>query len=169
MPASGAAARRRTPRGTIGLVPTDDFRSAAEHGLMAGAAPYPDERRVTLANWQDPPFSRWGFQHIADLIPTARIRRGDGPVWSLPRAERDLGAVLLPFGDRRVNLDTFRQGGKLHTWDVCTARAGLRLARIGVISEMDSAKSVHFIHVAYGPHGLWALRGPPRAVQAWGV
>jgi CubicO group peptidase (beta-lactamase class C family) len=76
-------------------------------GLMAGAPPIPVERLVTLDNWQDPPFNRWGFQHIRDLIPTARIRRGDGPVWSLPRAERDLGAVRLPFGSRTVDLETF--------------------------------------------------------------
>jgi CubicO group peptidase (beta-lactamase class C family) len=87
--------------------PFHDFRTAAEHGLMAGAPPFPPERRVTLANWQDPPFNRWGFQHIRDLIPTARIRRGDGPVWELPRAERDLSAVRLPFGGRTVDLDTF--------------------------------------------------------------
>jgi CubicO group peptidase (beta-lactamase class C family) len=76
-------------------------------GLMAGAPPIPAERLVTLDNWQDPPFNRWGFQHIRDLIPTARIRRGDGPAWSLPRAERDLAAVRLPFGSRTVDLETF--------------------------------------------------------------
>jgi CubicO group peptidase (beta-lactamase class C family) len=48
---------------------------------------------VTLANWQDPPFNRWAFQHVRELIPTARIPRGDGPVWRLPRAERDLGGI----------------------------------------------------------------------------
>ena len=84
-----------------------DYRTAAEHGLMAGAPPYPPERRVTLANWQDPPFNRWGFQHIRDLIPTARIRRGDGPVWELPRAERDLAGIRLPYGGRTVDLSTF--------------------------------------------------------------
>ena len=85
----------------------DDFRTAADHGLMAGAPPFPPERLVTLANWQDPPFNRWGFQHTRDLIPTARIRRGDGAVWELPRAERDLSSVTLPFGDERVDLETF--------------------------------------------------------------
>jgi CubicO group peptidase (beta-lactamase class C family) len=84
-----------------------DYRTAAEHGLMAGAPPYPPDRLVTLANWQDPPFSRWGFQHIRDLIPTARISRGDGPVWDLPRNERDLSAIRVPFGSRSTDLDTF--------------------------------------------------------------
>ncbi len=67
----------------------------ADHGLMAGAPPFAPESRVTLANWQDPPFNRWAFQHVRELIPTARIARGDGPVWRLPRAERDLSGVVF--------------------------------------------------------------------------
>lgn len=60
---------------------------------MQGAPPWDPQRLVTLANWQDPPFNRWGFQHVRDLIPTARIDRGTGSVWRLPREERDLTAV----------------------------------------------------------------------------
>jgi len=86
---------------------TPDYRTAAELGLMAGGPPYPPERLVTLGNWQDPPFSRWGFQHVRDLIPTARIARGDGPTWALPRDERDLSRVSVPFGRRSVDLSTF--------------------------------------------------------------
>jgi CubicO group peptidase (beta-lactamase class C family) len=56
---------------------------------MAGAPPFADGRLVTLGNWLLPPFNRWAFQHVRELIPTARIARGDGPVWELPRAERD--------------------------------------------------------------------------------
>jgi CubicO group peptidase (beta-lactamase class C family) len=89
-------------------MPDRPYATAADLGLMTGAPPFPPERLVSLANWQDPPFSRWGFQHIRDLIPTAGIRRGDGPSWELPRAERDLAGVRLPFSDRRsVDLDTF--------------------------------------------------------------
>ena len=67
---------------------------------MEGAPPFSPERLVSLANWQDPPFNRWGFQHIRDLIPTARITRGDGPVWRLPRADRDLMATTIHAGGR---------------------------------------------------------------------
>jgi CubicO group peptidase (beta-lactamase class C family) len=89
-------------------MPDQSHRTAAELGLMSGAPPFAVERQVTLDNWQDPPWNRWGFQHIRDLIPTARIRRGEGPIWSLPRAERDLSSVRLPFGSRRsVDLATF--------------------------------------------------------------
>jgi len=65
----------------------------ARPGLMAGAPPFGPGSRVTLANWQDPPFNRWAFEHVRELIPTARISRGDGPAWRLPRAERDLGGI----------------------------------------------------------------------------
>lgn len=54
--------------------------------LMAGSPPPPD-RLVTLANWQDAPFNRWGFTHIQDLMPTARIARGLGPVSQLERGD----------------------------------------------------------------------------------
>ncbi|MEA2557665.1 MAG: hypothetical protein QOG88_1203, partial [Actinomycetota bacterium] len=39
------------------------YRTAAELHLMEGTPPS-QERLVTLANWQDPPFNRWGFQHV---------------------------------------------------------------------------------------------------------
>ena len=74
---------------------------------MLGPPPHPPERLVSLANWQDPPFNRWGFQHVRDLIPTARIARGDGPTWKLPRAERDLDRLKLQLGRRRVGLQRF--------------------------------------------------------------
>jgi CubicO group peptidase (beta-lactamase class C family) len=70
---------------------------------MAGPPPF-DERLVSLANWQDPPFNRWSFQHIRDLIPTARIERGDGPVSRLARAERDPTGVPFRDGGREMTI-----------------------------------------------------------------
>ena len=43
--------------------------------LMAGFPP-PAEALVTLANWQGPPYNRWAFQHLREVIPTQRISRG---------------------------------------------------------------------------------------------
>lgn len=61
---------------------------------MAGSPPFGPERQVTLANWQDPPWNRWGFQHARELVPTARIRRGDA-VWDVARDERDVLGVRV--------------------------------------------------------------------------
>ena len=59
--------------------------------LMSGFPP-PAESRVTLANWQDPPYNRWSFQHLRELIPTQRISRGHPPWHS--SANRAASSVL---------------------------------------------------------------------------
>jgi CubicO group peptidase (beta-lactamase class C family) len=71
---------------------------------MAGVPPFPPECRVTLANWQDPPFNRWAFQHVRELVPTARIGRGGGPVLELPRAARDITGLRYRSGDRELTI-----------------------------------------------------------------
>jgi hypothetical protein len=71
---------------------------------MTGSPPFAAENQVTLANWQDPPYNRWAFQHVRELIPSARITPGDGPAWELPRAERDLSGIRFaaPSGELTV-------------------------------------------------------------------
>jgi CubicO group peptidase (beta-lactamase class C family) len=61
---------------------------------MVGSPPAA-EGLVTLSNWQGPPWNRWSFQHIGQLIPSARISRGDGSVLELPDDPRDIDQ--LPF------------------------------------------------------------------------
>ena len=49
---------------------------------------------VTARNWQDPPFNRWAYWHVGDILPTYRVSRGDGPPRELPRsAATDHGAA----------------------------------------------------------------------------
>ncbi len=45
--------------------------------LMTGFPSSP-EAQVTLANWQDPPFNRWAFRHMRELIPSQLIAAGPG-------------------------------------------------------------------------------------------
>jgi len=71
---------------------------------MAGVPPFPPGSLATLANWQDPPFNRWAFQHIRELIPTARIGRGHGRPRRLPRVERDLDGLRFRTGDRELTV-----------------------------------------------------------------
>lgn len=75
---------------------------------MVGPPPF-DGRLVSLANWQDPPFNRWSFQHIRELIPTAPIARRDGPTWRLPRAEHDLSAIRFRAGGREMGVEQLLQ------------------------------------------------------------
>jgi len=62
--------------------------------LMQGFPP-PKDARVTLANWQDPPYNRWSFSHMRELVPTQRISRGTKPVTPLPADPQPLGEVAL--------------------------------------------------------------------------
>ncbi len=72
--------------------------------LMRGVPPPPD-RRATLENWRTPPFNRWAFQHVSELVPSAPIWRGAGPIMPLPRAGQDLAAI--PFRDHAGAESTF--------------------------------------------------------------
>lgn len=70
---------------------------------MAGPPPFGDGL-VTLAAWQDPPYNRWAFQHVRELMPTARIRRG-GTVHELPSAPLEFGALTFRCDDRDSSVD----------------------------------------------------------------
>jgi CubicO group peptidase (beta-lactamase class C family) len=63
--------------------------TAADLGIMTGFPP-PFDKRVTLANWDSPPFSRWSFQNVRSILPTRVIPRGPGPAKALPRAPQSL-------------------------------------------------------------------------------
>lgn len=41
---------------------------------------------ISLDNWLAAPYSRWSFQHVEEMVPTAVISRGAGPVAELPAA-----------------------------------------------------------------------------------
>ena len=45
------------------------------------------------ADWDRPPWNRWSFQNIRQILPTAEVWRGEGPVRQLPRREQDLDAL----------------------------------------------------------------------------
>jgi hypothetical protein len=62
--------------------------------LMQGFPP-PVDAQVTLANWQKPPYNRWSFSHMRELVPTQRIFRGIGPVTPLLADPQPLGEVAL--------------------------------------------------------------------------
>jgi CubicO group peptidase (beta-lactamase class C family) len=58
--------------------------------LMQGFPPAAGSQ-ATLANWRSPPFSRWAFQHVRELIPSADIANDPAKVLPLAPAPVDLG------------------------------------------------------------------------------
>src|SRR3954463_6802573 len=68
--------------------------------MMQGFPPAAD-RQVTLANWRQPPFNRWAFQHVREIVPTANIGRGSGPALAMEPDPWPLDAVGFTGPDGR--------------------------------------------------------------------
>ncbi len=62
--------------------------------LMQGFPPDP-AGLVTLDNWTSAPHLRWGFQHVREIVPTARIGRGGSGPFEFEHHPRDLGAIVF--------------------------------------------------------------------------
>jgi CubicO group peptidase (beta-lactamase class C family) len=58
--------------------------------IMQGSPPAMIPSRM---DWDRPPWNRWSFQHIREILPTIEVARGRGPVRMLPRVERDLDGL----------------------------------------------------------------------------
>src|SRR4051812_20548088 len=52
------------------------------------------------ADWDRPPWNRWSFQHVREVLPTAEVWRGPGPPREFERREGDVDdlQVSLPSG-----------------------------------------------------------------------
>jgi CubicO group peptidase (beta-lactamase class C family) len=66
--------------------------SEARPPIMAGSPP---AAIVPKLDWDRPPWNRWAFQHIRELLSTAEVWRGSGHAKRLPRAERDLDNIAV--------------------------------------------------------------------------
>ncbi len=60
--------------------------------IMLGSPPRLVPPRM---DWDRPPWNRWSFQHIRELLPTVEVWKGAGHASRLPRAERDLDALAV--------------------------------------------------------------------------
>jgi CubicO group peptidase (beta-lactamase class C family) len=64
--------------------------------------PQPTAQTVPMAEWDRAPWNRWSFQHVRDILATAVISRGGGPVSHLPRNERSLDALSVGGADGKA-------------------------------------------------------------------
>ena len=86
--------------------------------LMTGFPPEPD-KRVTLSNWRKPPFNRWAFNHVSELVPSAFVRaaRDATPLDSESRSldlddwlEKTFTDAIVVMKDGRVVFETYADG-----------------------------------------------------------
>ncbi len=46
-------------------------------------------------DWDRAPWNRWSFHHMREIVPTVEVWRGDGPVRSLERKEKNLDSLSV--------------------------------------------------------------------------
>ncbi len=70
------------------------------------AFPPPPTQLVTLANWRTPPFNRWAFNHVRELVPSACIetRPQTSPLDFFPT---DLSDFHLVHNGKHLDLDAW--------------------------------------------------------------
>ncbi len=74
--------------------------------LMHDFPPAPGGQ-VTLANWRSAPYSRWSFQHVRELLPTAEIANDPRRSRPLPVEPRDLSGVRIATEAGKLDLPGF--------------------------------------------------------------
>ncbi|MFZ1815807.1 MAG: serine hydrolase [Rhizobiaceae bacterium] len=72
---------------------------------MQGSPP-PEEWRIPSRLWDQPPWNRWSFQHVRQLLPTQTVSRGIGPASPLPENHQDILDIEFDaFDNRRMSVE----------------------------------------------------------------
>ncbi|WP_378949101.1 serine hydrolase domain-containing protein [Mesorhizobium sp. ANAO-SY3R2] len=66
--------------------------------IMQGSPP---AMPLPRTSWDEPPWNRWAFQHVREIVPTVEVWRGEGPVRALPRAETNLDQLSVTDSEGR--------------------------------------------------------------------
>jgi CubicO group peptidase (beta-lactamase class C family) len=74
--------------------------------LMKGF-PSPPEFQVALGNWRKPPFNKWSFQHVREIIPSAEISNDPENVRELPSAPHDFANLSIEAESGANGLNAF--------------------------------------------------------------
>ena len=74
------------------------------HVSLMNGFPPPAEAQVTLGNWRKPPFNRWAFKHVREIVPSAEIANDPHNVRVLPSAPQDLSGVAVETETERLGL-----------------------------------------------------------------
>jgi CubicO group peptidase (beta-lactamase class C family) len=78
----------------------------SDEQLMTGF-PTSESHQVTLANWRTPPFNRWAFQHVREIVPSADIVNAPDDVWTLPSATVDFSGFSFKHEGKQFDFGTF--------------------------------------------------------------
>lgn len=75
---------------------------------MTTGSQVPRASQIPKAEWDRAPWNRWSFQHISEILPTATISRGAGPVREFSRRTEDLDDLpVVGIGGEATTLGAF--------------------------------------------------------------
>jgi CubicO group peptidase (beta-lactamase class C family) len=69
--------------------------------------PSPNPSEIPRADWDRAPWNRWTFQHVADMVATVPVSRGDGPASRLGSALQDIDGIAFECDGRRDTIGGF--------------------------------------------------------------
>jgi CubicO group peptidase (beta-lactamase class C family) len=73
--------------------------------IMRGSPP---ALRVPFPDWDRPPWNRWSFQHVRELLPTAEVWRGSGSPSALASSPTELADIAFDLvNGSRANVRAF--------------------------------------------------------------
>ncbi len=84
-------------------LPTAAQSDPVANKVMQGSPP-PADKLVRFYDGSSSKFpgTRWGFNHVRELVPTANVWRGEGAIVPLPRAERDIEKIPVTTMDGKA-------------------------------------------------------------------
>jgi len=76
-------------------IPFYDIKDDGVNDLLMTGFPSDKDGQVELGNWRSPPFNRWAFSHVSELVPCALVRMKKGAEAKLVEGSVDLSAFAL--------------------------------------------------------------------------
>ncbi len=74
--------------------------------LMSGF-PSAEADRVSLENWRTAPYSKWAFQHVREIVPSADIPNAPSDVWKLVSEPKDFSSFRFEHSGKQYSIDKF--------------------------------------------------------------
>ncbi|MFT5506427.1 MAG: CubicO group peptidase (beta-lactamase class C family) [Gammaproteobacteria bacterium] len=71
-------------------------------------SPVEPVNRIPIEDWDRAPWNRWSFQHVREIVPTAEVWRGNGPINSLAESPVDFSSLTFKdFADREQTVSSW--------------------------------------------------------------
>lgn len=109
--------------------------------LMRGFPP-PESAQVDLTNWRNPPFNRWAFHHLPQIVPCAPVWPGPAGHMAWKEAPEDVGRIAFDWkGAKTTVSDMLRD----------TSTDGFIVLRDGCLvhASYDAGLSPHVPHILF--------------------